>query len=76
MLQAIGVRGADLELLRVLAPKGALMLEGLPFEQILDLMFRSSDRTGAGQAADEIHVQTAHLVDQERRMRLLEEKFR
>ncbi|MFE2849685.1 hypothetical protein ACFXJO_00935 [Streptomyces lavendulae] len=76
VLQAIGVRGADLELLRVLAPDGALMLEGLPFEQILDLLFRSSDTIGAGGGADEIHAQTAHLVEQERRMRLLEEKFR
>ncbi|MFD4029845.1 hypothetical protein ACFWVP_04760 [Streptomyces sp. NPDC058637] len=74
VLQAIGVRGADLELLRVLAPKGALMLEGLDFGQILDLLFQSSDRIGAVQAADEIHGQVAGLVERQRRLRLLEER--
>ncbi|MFF1412041.1 hypothetical protein ACFVX6_20100 [Streptomyces sp. NPDC058289] len=75
VLQAIGVSGADLELLRVLAPKGALMLEGLDFGQILDLLFQSSDRIGAVQAADEIHGQVADLVDRQRRLRLLEERY-
>lgn len=76
VLQAIGVRGADLELLRVLTPKGALMLEGLDFGRILDVLFQSSDRVGAGQAADEIHRQVADRAEHERRMRLLEERFR
>ncbi|MFE2941438.1 hypothetical protein ACFXKG_20595 [Streptomyces sp. NPDC059255] len=76
VLQAIGVRGADLELLRVLAPKAALMLEGLDFGQILDLLFQSSDRIGAVQAADEIHGQVADLAERQRRLRQLEEKYR
>ncbi|MER5486468.1 hypothetical protein ABT024_25105 [Streptomyces sp. NPDC002812] len=76
VLQAIGVSGADLELLRVLAPKGALMLEGLDFAQILDLLFQSSDRIGAVQAADEIHGQVADLVERRRRLRLLDERYR
>ncbi|WP_371604189.1 hypothetical protein OG345_34125 [Streptomyces sp. NBC_01220] len=74
VLQAIGVSGADLELLRVLTPKGALMLEGLDFGRILDLLFESSDVVGARQAADEIHGRVADRVERQRRMRLLEEK--
>ncbi|MEU9700500.1 hypothetical protein [Streptomyces sp. NPDC047981] len=76
VLQAIGVSGADLELLRALTPKGALMLEGLDFGRILDLLFQSSDVIGGRQAADEIHGQVADRVERERRMRLLEEKVR
>ncbi|MER6348631.1 vWA domain-containing protein [Streptomyces sp. NPDC001595] len=76
VLQAIGVRGADLELLRVLAPKSALMLEGLDFGQILELMFHSSDRIGAVQAADEIYEQVANLAERRRRLQAIEDRVR
>ncbi|MEV5311211.1 hypothetical protein [Streptomyces sp. NPDC052610] len=75
VFQAIGVRGADLELLRVLAPKAALMLEGLDFGQILDLLFQSSDRIGAVQAADEIHCRVADLARERQRLDELERKY-
>ncbi|MET8824414.1 hypothetical protein ABZX40_07630 [Streptomyces sp. NPDC004610] len=75
VFQAVGVRGADLELLRVLAPKAALMLEGLDFKQILELMFQSSDRVNPDQSADEIHGQVADLAARQRRLRLLEERY-
>ncbi|MGX1135192.1 uncharacterized protein YegL [Streptomyces glaucescens] len=75
VFQAIGVRGADLELLRVLAPKAALMLEGLDFGQILDLLFQSSDRIGAVQAADEIHGRVADLARERQRLDELERKY-
>ncbi|OON80533.1 vWA domain-containing protein [Streptomyces tsukubensis] len=76
VLQAIGVRGADLELLRVLAPKAALTLEDLDFGQILDLLFQSSDRIGVVQAADEIHDRVADLAERRRQLQRIEERYR
>lgn len=74
VFQAVGVRGADLDLLRVLAPKGALTLEGFDFGEILELLFQSSCVIGATQGADEIHGQVADLAERQRRLRLLEER--
>ncbi|WP_432107952.1 vWA domain-containing protein [Streptomyces sp. AA1529] len=74
VLLAVGVRGADLELLRELAPNGALRLEGLDLEQILEAMFRSSDVIGACAAVDDIHEQVSAEMKRQERMRLLEEK--
>lgn len=76
VLQAIGVRGADLELLEVLAPRGAFMLEDMTFEQILDILFKSSDASGPLQAVDEIQSQTDQLVQWQRRLRQLEDRHR
>jgi uncharacterized protein YegL len=75
VFQAVGVRGADLGLLRVLAPEGTLMLEDLSFERILDLLFQSSDRSGPDQTADEIRGRVADLADRQRRLQLLEERY-
>lgn len=74
VFQAIGVRGADLDLLRVLAPKGALALEGFDFVEILSLLFQSSCVIGAVRGADEIHRQTADLAERQRRLRLIEDQ--
>ncbi|MFJ9820646.1 VWA domain-containing protein [Streptomyces sp. NPDC101151] len=75
VLQAIGVRGADLELLQALAPKAALMLEHLNFGQILDILFQSSDRVTPDKAAADIHREMADQVKRQERLRLLEEKY-
>ncbi|MFE9389210.1 hypothetical protein [Streptomyces sp. NPDC006784] len=76
VLLAVGVRGADLELLGMLAPNAALRLEGLDFEQILGSMFQSSDVIGAFGAVDDIHVQVSAEMKRQERIRLLEEKHR
>ncbi|MFF2144653.1 hypothetical protein [Kitasatospora sp. NPDC058190] len=76
VLQAIGVRGADLELLQVLAPKAALMLEELSFGQILDLLFQSSDRITPDRTAEDIHREVRQYNDKLERMRRLEEQHR
>ncbi|MFF7177622.1 hypothetical protein [Streptomyces sp. NPDC008121] len=73
VFQAVGVRGADLGLLRVLAPQAALMLDTLDFGQILDLFFQSSDRVGAVRDVDDIHRQVADLAARRARMKRLEE---
>ncbi|MFI8962610.1 hypothetical protein ACIGO8_10870 [Streptomyces sp. NPDC053493] len=72
VFQAIGVRGADLGLLRVLAPKAALKLDTLDFSQILDLLFQSSDRVGAVLDPDEIHTRVAEDAALRERMDRLE----
>ncbi|GAA2136533.1 VWA domain-containing protein [Kitasatospora kazusensis] len=76
VLQAVGVRGADLELLQVLAPKAVLMLEDLSFGQILDLLFQSSDRITPDRTADDIHRDVRQYNEKRERMRRLEEKHR
>ncbi|MFJ3308178.1 hypothetical protein ACIPSA_34840 [Streptomyces sp. NPDC086549] len=76
VFQAIGVRGADLKMLQVLAPKAALMLENLDFGQILDLLFQSSDRIGAVQDPDDVHRQLADLAARRERMDRLERDHR
>ncbi|MER6996712.1 hypothetical protein [Streptomyces sp. NPDC000410] len=73
IFQAIGVRGADLPLLQVLAPKATLMLDTLDFGQILDLLFQSSDRVGAVQHADDVHAEVARMAAARARMKKLEE---
>ncbi|MCB5164124.1 hypothetical protein LG634_04645 [Streptomyces bambusae] len=70
VFQAIGVRGADLALLRVLAPKAALYLDTLGFRSILEVLFQSSDRLGAASEAEETH---AHIRQQAENRRLAEE---
>lgn len=72
VFQAIGVRGADLPLLKVLAPKATLMLDSLDFGQILELLFQSSDRIGAVQDADDVHRRVAGLAARRERMNRLE----
>ncbi|OIJ97064.1 vWA domain-containing protein [Streptomyces monashensis] len=76
VLQAIGVRGADLDLLRVLAPKAALMLKDLDFGTILDLLFQSSDRVTPDKAADDVHAEMDRHLKQQERLRRLEERHR
>lgn len=51
-LLVIGVKGADLETLELLAPRATHLLERLDFGRILDLVFQSSDRAGRGTAAE------------------------
>jgi uncharacterized protein YegL len=75
VFQAVGVHGADLELLRVLAPKGAHLLDRLGFGQILDLLFYSSDRFGAVQDADAVHAQVADLAARRARMAEIEGEY-
>ncbi|MFE7382808.1 hypothetical protein ACFU9F_20850 [Streptomyces zhihengii] len=75
VFQAVGVHGADLDLLRVLAPKGAHLLDSLGFGQILDLLFYSSDRFGAEQDADAVHAQVAELTARRARMADLERGY-
>ncbi|MDT0267506.1 VWA domain-containing protein [Streptomyces sp. DSM 44915] len=72
---AIGVRGADQELLEVLAPRGTLMLAGLNFTEILKFLVRSSDRVGPVTTSDDVHEQAAHEAELRRRMRAMEEKL-
>ncbi|MCT2591577.1 VWA domain-containing protein [Streptomyces sp. N2-109] len=76
IFQAVGVRGADLPLLHVLAPKSTLMLDSYDFGQILDLVFQSSDQLGAVQHADDAHRQVAERAARQKRMDELERKFR
>ncbi|MFD8204074.1 vWA domain-containing protein [Streptomyces sp. NPDC059701] len=75
VFQAVGVSGADLELLEVLAPEGTLMLDGLSLERILELMFLSSDRSTPHQTPDDMRREAARLAERQRRMQLLEERF-
>ncbi|MFJ2645479.1 hypothetical protein ACIO1C_01870 [Streptomyces sp. NPDC087420] len=75
VFQAIGVRGADLPLLKVLAPRAALMLDSLDFGQILDLLFLSSDQAGAVSDADEVHRQVADMAAVRERMNRLEDSL-
>ncbi|MGW1765618.1 vWA domain-containing protein [Streptomyces sp. NPDC002073] len=75
VFQAIGVQGANLPLLRVLAPKAALMLDELDFGEILDVLFQSSDRVGAVQDIDEIHRETRRIAERRRCRKALEEEL-
>ncbi|WP_405973379.1 hypothetical protein OG496_31735 [Streptomyces sp. NBC_00988] len=72
VFQVIGVHGADLPMLRVLAPKATTQLENLDFGQILDILFQSSDRSGPDQDADEIHQQIDTLAAKRARMEEME----
>ncbi|NGN68008.1 VWA domain-containing protein [Streptomyces sp. A7024] len=76
VLQAIGVAGADRELLEVLAPKGTAMLADLDFGQILDHLFTSSDRVDPAATADETHAEIARQAELRRRLTAMEEGLR
>ncbi|WP_329383776.1 vWA domain-containing protein [Streptomyces sp. NBC_01716] len=52
VFQLIGVRGADLPMLRVLAPEATSSLENLDFGRILDLLFQSTDDSSPDQDAE------------------------
>ncbi|MGW2545684.1 vWA domain-containing protein [Kitasatospora sp. NPDC001574] len=68
VLFVIGVRGADREVLEVLAPQATHLLEDLDFGRILDIVFQSSDRTGhlrATEISDRLrtHAENARTLD-------------
>ncbi|WP_147472852.1 vWA domain-containing protein [Streptomyces triticirhizae] len=69
---AIGVRGADRELLEVLAPRGTLMLEGVNFTEILKFLVRSSVRVGRVTTSGEVHDEVAREAEERRALRELE----
>lgn len=46
------MRGADLPMLRVLAPEATSSLENLDFGRILDLLFQSTDDSSPDQDAE------------------------
>jgi uncharacterized protein YegL len=70
---AIGVRGADRELLEVLAPGGTFMLEGLDFTEILKFLVRSSERVSPDKTADEVRGHVTREAELRRQMRDLED---
>ncbi|MDW6056822.1 hypothetical protein SAZ11_00235 [Streptomyces sp. FXJ1.4098] len=76
IFQVIGVRGADLPMLRVLAPKATSPLENLDFGRILDLLFQSTDDSSPDQAADLIHQEFDERAARLARMDRLERDLR
>ncbi|AZK92966.1 MULTISPECIES: vWA domain-containing protein [Streptomyces] len=76
VFQVIGVRGADLPMLRVIAPKATSPLESLDFGRILDLLFQSTDDSSPDQAADLIHQQVNDRAARLARMDRLERDHR
>lgn len=72
VFQVIGVRGADLPMLRVLAPQATSPLESLDFGRILDLLFQSTDDSSPDQDADLIHQQVSDRAARLARMDRLE----
>lgn len=76
VFQVIGVRGADLPMLRVLAPKATSPLEDLDFGRILDLLFQSTDDSSPTQDADLIHQQISDRAARLARMERLERDLR
>ncbi|MFF0017380.1 hypothetical protein [Streptomyces sp. NPDC005374] len=72
VFQVIGVRGADLPMLRELAPKATSPLENLDFGRILDLLFQSTDDSSPDQNADLIHQQVNDRAAKLARMERLE----
>ncbi|WP_241989894.1 MULTISPECIES: vWA domain-containing protein [unclassified Streptomyces] len=72
VFQVIGVHGADLPMLRVLAPKATSPLENLDFGRILDLLFQSTDDSSPDQDADLIHQQVEDRAARLARMDRLE----
>ncbi|MGW0708033.1 vWA domain-containing protein [Streptomyces sp. NPDC002643] len=72
VFQVIGVRGADLPMLRELAPKATSPLENLDFGRILDLLFQSTDDSSPDQDADLIHQQVGDRAARLARMERLE----
>ncbi|MFD7500714.1 hypothetical protein [Streptomyces sp. NPDC059850] len=76
VFQVIGVRGADLPMLRVLAPKATSPLENLDFGRILDLLFQSTDDSSPDQDADLIHQQVNDRAARLARMERLESDLR
>ncbi|MGW3203803.1 vWA domain-containing protein [Streptomyces sp. NPDC001135] len=76
VFQVIGVRGADLPMLRVLAPKATSPLENLDFGRILDLLFQSTDDSSPDQDADLIHQQVNDRAARLARMDRLERDLR
>lgn len=71
----VGVRGADQELLKVLAPWSTHMLENLDFSQILSLLLASSDRLEPGRTIKETYTDVAHDADRARILNELEEDY-
>lgn len=55
VFQVIGMRGADLPMLRVLAPNATSPLEEVDFVRILELVFQSTDDSSPDQDADLFH---------------------
>lgn len=76
VFQVIGVGGADLPMLRVLAPKATDPLENLDFVRILDHCFQSTVDSGADQDADLIHQQVNDRAARLARMDRLEREVR
>jgi len=72
VFQVIGVRGADLPMLRVLAPKATSPLANLDFGRILDLLFQSTDDSSPDQDADLIHQQVNDRAARLARMERME----
>ncbi|TWV57921.1 hypothetical protein FRZ03_01440 [Streptomyces misionensis] len=72
VFQVIGVRGADLPMLRVLAPKATSPLENLDFGRILELLFQSTDDSSPDQDADLIHQQVDDRATRLARMEEME----
>ncbi|MFE6891255.1 hypothetical protein [Streptomyces sp. NPDC057694] len=76
VVQVVGVRGADLPLLRALAPKATSLLENLDFGRILELFFQSTDASSPDQDADLIHRQVEDRAAKLARMDRLERGLR
>lgn len=76
VFQVIGVHGADLPMLRVLAPKATSPLADLDFGRILDLLFQSTDDSNPDQDADLVHQQVNDRAARLARMDRLESDLR
>ncbi|MCM2422621.1 hypothetical protein [Streptomyces sp. RKAG293] len=76
VLFTVGVRGADRDMLAVLAPRGTVMLEGLDFKQILSWALVSSDRVGGQESAEDIHSMVAEQAAMRAELEALEEERR
>jgi uncharacterized protein YegL len=71
---AIGVGGADMATLAVLAPGAAMPLNDFGYRRILRLVSETVSRQQAGPADDE-YARTRLLADRQRRLRELQDEF-
>ncbi|MFD3521804.1 hypothetical protein [Streptomyces sp. NPDC058653] len=76
IFQLIGVRGADLPMLRVLAPKATSTLGEVDFVRILELVFQSTDDSSPNQDADLFHRQFDERAARLARMERVERGLR
>lgn len=72
VVQVVGVRDADMPLLRVLAPQGTFALAHLDFGRIIDLFFQSTDDSFPDDDADGVHARIRERAARLARMERLE----